>query len=125
MILLDTDIIIDYLRGNPEALRFVDELTEAPATSVIVVAGLYAGVRDGSERDKLEALLAGTRLFPLTIAGSVEGGLYRRQFGKSHGVGLDDCLIAATAQLEGAKLVTLNRKHYPMLSDVLVPYLKS
>ena len=56
--------------------------------------------------------------------GAVRGGLFRRDYGKSHGVGLADALIAATAELAQATLVTLNAKHFPMLPTVLVPYQK-
>ena len=51
-----------------------------------------------------------------------KGGLYRRDFGKSHGVDLIDSIIAATAELEEKNLVTRNKKHFPMLSKVVVPY---
>ena len=51
--------------------------------------------------------------------------MHRREYGKSHGVGLADALIAATAEVVGAQLVTLNKKHFPMLDDVYVPYTKS
>ncbi|MFN5219653.1 MAG: hypothetical protein ACK5FE_01870 [Cyanobacteriota bacterium] len=44
--------------------------------------------------------------------------------GPSHGTGLADALIAASAEAAGATLVTLNRRHFPMLADVLVPYAK-
>jgi predicted nucleic acid-binding protein len=50
--------------------------------------------------------------------------LYRRDYGKSHGVGLADALIAATAELNQATLVTLNQKHFPMIIDIMVPYQK-
>ena len=53
------------------------------------------------------------------------GGLYRRDYGKSHGVGLAHALIAATADMCRATLVTLNQKHFPMLTCVAVPYTKS
>jgi predicted nucleic acid-binding protein len=53
---------------------------------------------------------------------AVQGGLYRRDYGKSHNVGLADALIAATATQRRVPLVTLNRKHFPMLQDVIVPY---
>jgi predicted nucleic acid-binding protein len=122
--LIDSDVVIDYLRGYPAAVAFIDSLADKPATSAIVVAELYAGVRDGPDRRRLERLLAATRILPLTAEIAVRGGLYRRQFGKSHNVGLADALIAATAHLEGATLVTLNQKHFPMLSNVQVPYSK-
>jgi predicted nucleic acid-binding protein len=38
---------------------------------------------------------------------------------------LADALIAATAEADGARLATLNIKHFPMLPDVLVPYTKA
>lgn len=52
------------------------------------------------------------------------GGLFRRDYGKSHNVGLADALIAATANNYGLTLATLNKKYYPMLQKILVPYLK-
>jgi predicted nucleic acid-binding protein len=48
----------------------------------------------------------------------------KARYGKSHGVGLVDALIAATAKLHGYRLVTLNKKHFPMLDNVLIPYQK-
>ena len=50
------------------------------------------------------------------------GGSLRRTFRQSHGTGLLDALIAATAEAHGARLVTRNLRHFPMLDDVLVPY---
>lgn len=49
-------------------------------------------------------------------------GLWRRQDRPSHGTGLADALIAAGAEAAGATLVPLNRRHFPMLAEVLVPY---
>jgi predicted nucleic acid-binding protein len=40
-------------------------------------------------------------------------------------VGLADALIAATSTQRQVPLVTLNRKHFPMLQDVIVPYDKA
>jgi predicted nucleic acid-binding protein len=58
------------------------------------------------------------------IINDIRRGLWRRDFGPSHGVGLADAVIAATAAEKGATLVTTNRKHFPMLTSVLVPYRK-
>ena len=41
------------------------------------------------------------------------GGLFKSKFGKSHGVGLADAILAATAEAENAELKTLNTNHYP------------
>ena len=50
--------------------------------------------------------------------------MWRRQYGRSHGTGLADALIAASVAAAGGTLATLNRRHFPMLAEVLVPYAK-
>ena len=123
-LLLDTDVIIDYLRGRRQAIDFIESLDEPPSVSAIVVAELYAGVRDGEERNRLEGLLNVTSIIPVDRRTAIEGGLLRRQYGKSHSTGLDDALIAATVDEAGGTLATLNDKHFPMLKNLLVPYRK-
>jgi len=122
LMLLDTNVIIDFLRGRSNAVAYVRGLPAPVLTSAIVVAELYAGVRDGAERSQLDGFLSAVTVVPLSNPVAVQGGLFRRQFGKSHNVGLEDALIAATAQAEGATLVTLNLKHFPMISNVILPY---
>jgi predicted nucleic acid-binding protein len=123
--LLDTDVLIDYLRGRPEAVTYLEGLTNTLAISAITVAELYAGVRDGAERAKLDSFLAVFDIVPVEQEIAIKGGLHRRDYSKSHNIGLADALIAATAELSQATLVTLNAKHFPMLSDVEVPYQKT
>ena len=52
------------------------------------------------------------------------GGLYKRDYGKSHDVGLADAVLAATAEAENAELKTLNTKHYPMFKGLKPAYTK-
>lgn len=121
-LLLDTDILIDYLRDRPEAVAYIDNLNEDLCISVITAAELYAGVREGAERAKLDTFLLAFLVIPIDAEIAVRGGLLRRDFGKSHGTGLADALIAATALVRQLRLVGLNRKHFPMLPDMLSPY---
>lgn len=123
-VLIDTDVIIDYLRGSDAAISYLESANSRLAVSVITVAELFSGVREGKERETLDVFLSAFELIPLTNDIAVKGGLHRRDYGKSHSVGLADALIAATAESEKATLVTLNKKHFPMLSDVYVPYAK-
>jgi predicted nucleic acid-binding protein len=51
-------------------------------------------------------------------------GLHKRDYAKSHGVGLADAVVAATANAEGAELKTLNIRHYPMLKGIRPAYTK-
>lgn len=121
-LLIDTSILADCLRGRGEALSFVEGLDDAPALSVLTAAELFAGVREGAERGALEAMLAGCELVEVDEAIAREGGLLRRRYHPSHGVGIVDAMIAATALTHGLRLATLNRRHFPMLPDLVVPY---
>jgi predicted nucleic acid-binding protein len=123
-LLIDTDVLIDLLRGRAEAVAFLQGLADPPLVSAVTVAELYAGVRDGPERTALDAFIATVTVLPVDGAVAARGGLIRRDYAKSHHVGIADALIAATAELYGATLVTLNRKHSPMLASVHVPYQK-
>lgn len=123
--LVDTDILIDHLRGRPEALAFLTECLargDRLVCSVITHAELLAGMRREEEPD-VRALLGCFEAIPVDREIAEEGGRYRREWGRSHGVLLPDALIAATARIRGAVLHTGNVKHYPMV-DVRVdrPY---
>jgi len=126
MMLLDTDVLIDFLRGKPEARDFIASLPRDVAVSAVTVAELHVGVREGGERQALDTMLATFRILPLDAEAARQGGLLRRDYGKSHGVGLNDALIAATARLHALPLATLNLKHYPMLNaeQLIQPYRK-
>ena len=123
-LLLDTDVLIDYLRDRPEAVAYVEGLVGELLISAVTVAELYAGVREGAERAKLENFLKVFHIVPIEDEIARKGGLYRRNYRKSHNTGLSDALIAATAEIQQVPLVTLNKKHFPMLTTVTVPYQK-
>lgn len=121
-LLLDTDVLIEYLRGREEAIEYLEGLTSDLYLSVISVAELFAGVKDDEEERSLKQFLLAFAVLPVTERVARLGGLYRRDFRPSHGTGLGDALIAATAEENGAEIVTFNRRHFPMVSRVSVPY---
>ncbi len=121
-ILVDTDVLVDFFRGYSKAVTFVTSNYDRIILSSIVVAELYAGVKGEEEQFILDSFVS---LFPVvhvTAEIARYGGLYKRDYGKSHGVGLADAILAATAELEGAELKTLNVKHYPMFKGVRPAY---
>ncbi len=123
-LLIDTDVLIDYLRGLPAAVDYLESLDEPLLISSMTVAELYAGVREGEERQVLDLFVHAFEVVPIDDGIAVRGGLFRRVYRASHGTGLADALIAATADRRRAQLITLNSRHYPMLSDLKVPYRK-
>ena len=123
-LLIDTDVLIDYLRELPPAVDYLESLEEELCTSSIAVAELYAGAREGKDRQGLDSLLSVFEIKPNDAGLAERGGLLRRDYAPKHGTGFADALIAATVQHCGAELVTLNARHFPMLHNVVVPYRK-
>lgn len=121
-LLVDTNILIDYLRKKAEAISFLEGLKEPALISAITVAEVYGGVREGEERRRTEIFLGAFEVVPVTQELAQQGGLFRRDYAPTHGTVMADGIIAATAKEKKARLVTLNDRHFPMLSRVLVPY---
>lgn len=124
-LLLDTDVLIDYLRGEPKAIAYLEERTESLMLSAMTVAELFAEVREGEERRTLEGFLRVFEIAAISPQIAERGGLLRRDYKRGYNTGLADAIIAATAEHERASLVTLNDKHFPMLEDVVTPYRKA
>ena len=123
-ILLDTDVLVDFFRGHRKAVAFVNAHSDQIILSSIVVAELYAGVKGDAEQVALEDFVSLFRVVPVDAEVAKTGGLHKRDYGKSHGVGLADAILAATAAAENAELKTLNTKHYPMLKGLRPAYKK-
>jgi len=122
--LLDTDVLIDFLRGYDKAVDFVTANSHRIILSSIVVAELYAGVKGSAELSALDNFISLFTVVPVTVEVARAGGLYKRDYAKSHGVGLADAIIAATCESENAGLKTLNVKHYPMIKGIKPAYKK-
>src|SRR5688500_18688105 len=102
-LLLDTDVIIDYLRGQDEAAEFLEKRSETLLVSAITVAELFAGVRDGRELTALSAFLGAFEVVAVDRGIAERGGLHRRDYGGRHNTGLADGLIAAASQVTRAR----------------------
>ena len=115
-ILLDSDIIISWLRGYEPISSVVIRLLDGGESLIwtpVSVAEIFAGVRK-SEEERVERLFL--ILDPLALSGEIgrKAGLYLSGYAKSHRLELGDALIAASAAVNRLPLWTLNRRHYPM-----------
>jgi predicted nucleic acid-binding protein len=122
-VLVDTSVIIDVLRG-------VDDAAEALTTSrregvlhssVVVRAEVLAGMRP-NEESRTRALLDAFEWHPVDLAISEEAGRLGREWLASHRLDAADLLIAATARIMGASLLTRNVRHFPMFPNLAAPY---
>ena len=124
-LLMDTDVLIDFLRGHPAAVELVRKEAHRILLPAIVAAELYAGVKGREELAALDRFVGLFRIVPITSALARAGGLHANKYKKSHGLGLADAIVAATAEAEGAELRTLNVKHYPMFPGLKPAYRKT
>ncbi len=106
-LLIDTDVLIDYLRGEPKALEYLKAARTTLRVSCLTLTELFVGVWDEAEREALTRLEELFEAVPVDREIAVQAGLFRRDYGRSHGTGLIDALIAASAIATGSSLVTL------------------
>jgi predicted nucleic acid-binding protein len=123
--LLDTSVAVDHLRGHDAATQFLEGLLDAQVTllgSELVRFELLAGVRAGDE-PSVERFLEAVDWIPVSEPVARQAATYARAYRHSHS-GIDDVdyLIAATATVLDAPLLTTNLRHFPMFKDLGRPY---
>lgn len=121
-VLLDTCIIIDYIRAIEKAEDYIESLEESPSISVVTVAELLTGARNKKEREQIQTIIDASTVLDVDEEIATLAGNWLNQYFKSHGVGLGDGLIAATAEANGLEIATLNLKHFPMFPNLKRPY---
>lgn len=124
MILVDTDVLVWSLRGSEPARAWLRGAREREplAISVVSIAELTGGMRS-AERDRVWSLLAALRPEPVTEVIARRAGELRREYRASHGaISTPDYLIAGTADVLGARLATLNTRHFPMFKGLRAPF---
>ena len=122
MLLLDTSVLIDVLRGSAPEAGWLGSLGEVPSCSELTRAEVLRGVRS-PERSRTDRLLGALRWVVVDEQISRRGGELGRRYRRSHqGLSIIDFLIAATAQLLDAELATANVRHYPMFPGLTPPY---
>jgi hypothetical protein len=115
-LLLDTDVLVEWLRRNEPVVAWLKQRDAAGdylACTPVSIAEVYAGLRTREEL-VMGDLLRVLHCVDLDEHVGRKAGHYRRAFGRSHGVEIADALIAAAAHVHGFTLVSLNLRHYPM-----------
>jgi predicted nucleic acid-binding protein len=123
--LFDTNVLIDYLKGKPEATSLLDRcLKEGQilTCSLITNVELLSGARQGEEKVLQDFLGAFDRI-GLDDNIAEAAGRYMGLYRNSHGINTVDAVIAASALVRGAVLYTLSERHFPMNDiKVIKPY---
>jgi predicted nucleic acid-binding protein len=77
-LLIDTDVLVDYLRGDLRALAYLKAATSTLRISCLTLSELYVGIRDGAERNALTRLEDLLEVIPIDRDIAVQGGLLLR-----------------------------------------------
>jgi predicted nucleic acid-binding protein len=122
-VLVDTSVVIDCLRGVPEAVdllatsRAAGPLHASEVTRLEVLAGMRPKEEQATRR-----LLGAFQWHPVDMAVAELGGELGRAWLRSHsGIDTADLAVAATAMILGADLLTPNVRHFPMFPGLDAP----
>lgn len=125
MKLIDTTVAVDHLRGQSAAVELLAGLVdsgEEVAASELVRFELLAGIRE-KELAAFEDFCSALTWAAVTEQVARVAGQLARRFKRSQS-GIDDVdyLIAATAIVIDADLLTTNVRHFPMFDALQPPY---
>lgn len=115
-VLLDTDVLIEVLRGRRRVAKAILELEAAGTRTyacAVSWAEVHAGLRPGEEA-LTHAFLGQRAEVVIDVDTGRRAGEYLARYGKSHGLEIADALVAAAATTSGLTLWTLSRRDYPM-----------
>ncbi len=116
--LIDTDVMIDVSRRNAAAATYVDSLDDI-TISIITAHELIVGARNQRDTDGIDSLI---KTYPVQadLDARITGRAYQllKRHAKPDGLRTFDALIAATAIEDRFTLVSRNRKHFQMISEL-------
>jgi hypothetical protein len=117
--LIDTDVLIWYMRGNEKAYQAVDNSINF-FISVVTYMELVQGLRNKKELNYLRKALYGWNAQILYVSEeiSAKAMFYVEQHFLSHSMQIADALIGATAIAYGFPILTANEKHYKVMKDL-------
>jgi len=122
--LVDTCVLIDYLRGHREAARVLESRRTAGLmhASEITRLEVLAGMRP-IEEEPTRSLLSALTWHPVDDEVAEQAGALGRAWLPSHrGIDSADLAVAATAVLLDVPLLTTNVRHFPMFPGLTRPY---
>ena len=117
--IIDTDVLVWYMRGNRKAYKVVENMNEF-SMSVVTYIELVQGMRNKKELLELRKAIKNwdCKIIHIDESISTKAMFYIERHYLSHSLQLADALIAATAIINGLQLITGNDKHYGMIKEL-------
>jgi tRNA(fMet)-specific endonuclease VapC len=114
LVVVDTDLVIDFLRGAGPGAQLVRELIVSDRLRVTAITAfeLRVGTDFLARRDSILRLVR-LRTFPLDLASALRGGELAANLRRAgQDIGLADCLQAGVCLNYDLLFATRNRKHF-------------
>ena len=117
--IIDTDVLIWYLRGNENAKKIIEANTPFKI-SVVNYLELLQGMRDKRELRILQKFLkrCSSDIVQITENISSRAMFLMEDYCLSHSMELGDAIIAATTLESHEILLTANIKHYSYIPNI-------
>ncbi len=117
--IIDTDILIWYLRGNLKAKSAVEQNIPF-SISVVTYVELVQRMKNKAEFIRIQKQIKkwNTEIIQIDKDISSRAMFYVQEYAFSHSMTLADALIAATAIQNSERLFTANEKHYKFIPTI-------
>ena len=121
ILMLDTNIIIDYLKQKPDVVSFIENYGKGNIVlSPFVVMEIYQGVLNKEDLNRTRKMLNGFTTLTIDQAIIDLALQIQQQYVLSHHLGIPDTLIAATALIYDLELITHNLKDFHFIPTLKV-----
>ncbi len=127
MIVADTDVLIDAMRGQEPIRTRIAECIGSGifGTTAVTAFELLAGARSRNERSRVESLLAAATVLALDAEAAREAAAIHRELAADgRSIGTADSLIAGICRMRSFALLTRNRGHFERVNGLRIASLE-
>jgi predicted nucleic acid-binding protein len=125
LVLVDTDVLVWYMRGNLKAKKVIDQLGAFYISSVNYME-LLQGIRNKEELRILRHFLSLRQVEIVHVSEEISQKALNcmEEYSLSNNLRMADAMIAATAVIFGVTLLTANVKHYTPIRGIQIKRFK-
>jgi predicted nucleic acid-binding protein len=117
-IILDTNILIEILKGDKKTINKVESFNKELSISSISAMELFYGALNKAEIKKLEKFILLFNIIYVDEAISYKAMNLVKKYAKSHSLDIPDSIIASTALHHQCELFTYNKKDFRFIEGI-------
>ena len=124
--IFDTCFIIDLLKGNNNAVIYLENLERTSESKIITAITIHElwrglGILNIKEKEEIKEILQTITVLPLDLeSAKASGEIERKLLGESITIDPEDAMIAGIAIKNNQKLLTKNLKHFSRIKGLKI-----